>query len=248
MENLETVVDTPIEEGTQTAVDAQTGNADVNEAANTEAETVVNTGADNPQQNVGGAKDFSVALNKRVEAEKAKIERKLREEYGADLELASRVRNMYGGKADADIMADMLSSQANEFAKANNITPELAKRLLQLEANNAPVTKTQKVEAKQQNDDRMQELAAQIDDIRDNDGVDMVEVIRNDETIRKNVAEGRWDINRAYSHYLSNQGGRMPQVNRGTQSAKQKVSFKDMSDKEFDRIDAQLKRGVRVDI
>ena len=217
-----------------------------NEMLNDAAGMVEDASADGSEQTVGNAKDFSRALNKRVAAERAKIEKTMAEKYAADLDLASRVRAIYAGKTDEAIMDDMLSAIAKDFASQNNVPEALAKRLLAVEAKTESRAHKAAASAPAENDKRLEMLQSQIDDILNEDGVDMFSVLKEDEEIREKVASGKWDINRAYAHYVSSGVKQMPRVNRSASAAKAKIDFANMSDEEFDKYDKALKAGRTI--
>lgn len=224
--------------------DAVVGSANLGE---TQAEKVEETSADNSQSADGQEKNpFGRALEKRVAEEKRKWEREAEERYSqryaADSALAGTLRRLHQGKDDKAIEEALFDAQARQLADEEHISESFAKRLLRAEmsANNyAAVPQTTKTD----NDERITMLNGQIQEIKENDGVDMLEVLKSDDFIKDKVGSGEWDINRAYSHYLSSKRKSAPPVNRGGARSESTKDWKTMSSEEFAKYRERLRQG-----
>lgn len=86
-------------------------------------------------------------------------------------------------------------------------------------------------------------------------GPDMLEVFREDPTIREKVATGEWDFQVAYGYLLGresaggNARGRrgVPPAVRTPNNANTRRSVAGMSDQEFEALNERLSRGEVVD-
>lgn len=212
-------------------------------------ETVDNTRADAAPPEQGTAKDFSVALNKRMEKERAKLEAEISEKFRAELDFATEMRKLRGGKDYRDIIQDTFDSTVKTFAQNNGVPEGIARELLALKmaGANSPAMPVQQPQNPVQNP-RVAVLADQVDEIKSADGIDMMEVLQANEGIREKVGKGEWDINRAYAHYLSSERKRTPPVSRTTTSSNTAINYSNISKAEFDKIDARLKLGEKLKI
>lgn len=236
MENPEAVVNTPEEQNVQDDADTR--------AAETPAETpetVENPGDDGPKEE-SREKEFAHALNKRMEAEKKKWEKDFQGKYAGDLELAGTLRKMYAGKSDEEISKALFEENVKRMAAEEGVPEAFARRMLQLEMD-AP----RKAEPPKKKDDRTDLLLQQINDIKENDDVDMMQVLEKDEFIREKVGSGAWDINRAYAHYVSSSKKKnAPPVARGGARSASAPDFEHMSTEEFNKYRERLKRGEHI--
>lgn len=211
-------------------------------------ETVVNTRDDDAPAEQGTAKDFSIALNKRMEKERQKMEAELADKYKSDLEFAQKMRQLRGDKDYQAILDDVFEEKVKTFAQDNNVPDGIARELLALKMQGMTKVSPAPVEQSQMpvQNSRLTTLAEQVEDIRQNDGVDMMEVLETDETLRARVGKGEWDINRAYAHYLSSERKRTPPVSKASPVSGAGISFSNVSKEQFDSIDARLARGETI--
>jgi len=99
-------------------------------------------------------------------------------------------------------------------------------------------------------DPRTQMLVQQAATIQALLGIDMAQVMREDEVIGTMVSTGKWDMNRAAQEWQAKQGGRVaggPPPVRNPNHTNTRKSFRDMTPEEFNAIRARLQNGERID-
>ena len=194
--------------------------------------------------------EFNRAFGLRADEIRQQVKREVGREVSPDLELARAVKAAFPGMDRAAIEDAILQNQARELAEKTgwDIAEATNKLKARRDFERGSVTPRAKIEAEQ----RLQALYAQRDELNEREGIDIVSIISADPYLSDQIDTGRMDLKDAYLHYLKhnkNIATKKPPVpprveKRG--GAPSAPNVRKMSDAEVMRIDAQLKRGVKV--
>ncbi|MEG0767199.1 MAG: hypothetical protein RR482_05740 [Clostridia bacterium] len=104
----------------------------------------------------------------------------------------------------------------------------------------------EKQDARPLDDARVEALVEEANELRRITGVNMVEIMREDQTIQAKVATGEWGMAMAYAYYLRRQGQGMPQTIRSSGGGQApRKTLENMSSTEFDQLEKRLGKGQR---
>lgn len=214
----------------------------------TQEEGKVETSRDDTVPTTGDAKDFSAALNKRVEKERQKLEEEVAAKYKADVEFAKQMRQMRGNKADQEILTEAFDSSVKSYAQENGVPETVARELLALKMRIpvAPEPTPPPTPEADPNEQRLNALALQANEISESDGIDIIAVIGADPVMKAKVASGEWDINRAYAYHMSSTAKRTPPVTRSSNMRETHFSIANMTKEQFGAVDQRLTRGEKI--
>lgn len=195
--------------------------------------------------------EFNRAFGLRADEIRQQVKREVGREVSPDLELARTVRAAFPGMDRAAIEDALLQSQARELAERTgwDVAEATEKLKARRDFERGSATPRAEIEAEQ----RLQALIAQRDELNEREGIDIMSIIAADPYLSDQIDTGRMDVKDAYMHYLKHSATPAaakkppapPRVERGG-GVPNAPNVRKMSDAEVMRIDAQLKRGVKV--
>lgn len=176
-------------------------------------------------------------IGERLRGERAKWER----ENGDKLRLYDQAKAAFPGAPEMGMQEVMLEMRARTLAKEMDLPVETARKVLSQALENA------KPQAGVPGGD-ISTLAQEAIWLREQTGVDMVAVLREDDALRQAVAQGRMNLHQAYIAHTA-QGEQpmrpMPQAIKGG-AARAAVDVRKLSPEKMREIEARLARGEKV--
>lgn len=194
--------------------------------------------------------EFNKAFGRRADEIRQQARREIGREVSPDLELARLVKAAFPGMDSAAIENTLLQNQARELAEKTGWSLDEATSKIKARREferGSPTTPTDIEQTP-----RFKLLDAQRAELNEREGIDILAIIAADPYLTEQVDTGRMDIKDAYMHYLKTNSTTTtkkppapPRIEKRG-SAPSTPNVRKMSDAEVMRIDAQLKRGVKV--
>lgn len=218
----------------------------------TGAETQAGDADPQPKQTKQGRtytqEEFQAEFDKAFSARANGLRNQFAREHREELELAAMVKRTFPGMKPEEIDDKLLTEEARSIAASTGWTEQEAKDKIKARRAYERTGRTQ-----EESDPYLDMLQSQVDTIMARDGVDMVKVLNDDQSLAKKVDAGEMDIKDAYAHYLKS-GGAKPSAKPATKppvvqkraGAASTPSGRVLSDADIDRIDEQLRRGQKV--
>lgn len=193
----------------------------------------------------------------RIQAERAKADKSGYERGRAEAQAEfDRVKAEYEQQL-AKYKELELESEAQELSRTEHISVEFAKRILRAEKGvKAPTTQQPQATSQQPTLDvkqRAQELYTQAQTVKQQYGIDPLEVFQRDQSVRAKVANGEWDM-KDVALYAMKQNPtteyKKPTpapVRSGATRAQTSggLDFANMSDEDFDKFNEKIRRGEK---
>ena len=177
--------------------------------------------------------------------------RQFEREHADDLRLAQLVKDHFSGKTPEEIDEDLISVEATRLAAETGWTEEEATEKVRARHNYMRNGSPGYVDPK-----HLELLQKQLSDIKKADGIDFLEIVKEDQFLAEQVDSGRMDIKDAYIHYLKNGKTNQPARPSMPKKAPPPVeksaaargipSNTPISDATFRKINEALKSGQKV--
>ena len=183
-------------------------------------------------------------------AEEKEPEHRARDEPSADEAFAQRVRKAYDGMTDEQIMDAMITSRAEKMHEEDpEISVKAAKMIIMAREGLSDTGKKQESEQ----DDHAKMLREQAQEMAGTrEGAQLLKEMLTDETVKRKIDAGEWDVKQARAYYEGKQETESAQRKapvtmkmKPAQTARRK-SMSEMSDEEFDRVEQRVENALRA--
>ena len=183
-------------------------------------------------------------------AEEKEPEHRARDEPSADEAFAQRVRKAYAGMTDEQIMDAMITSRAEKMHEEDpEISVKAAKMIIMAREGLSDTGKKQESEQ----DDHAKMLREQAQEMAGTrEGAQLLKEMLEDETVKRKINAGEWDVKQARAYYEGKQETESAQRKapvtmkmKPAQTARRK-SMSEMSDEEFDRVEQRVENALRA--
>ena len=231
----------------------------LNEAAESEADAQSSDSNEQAEQTdaVDQAFDNNKGIKGRIQAERAKADKSGYERGRAEAQAEfDRIKSEYEERL-AKYAEMELESEAQQLSRDEHISVEFAKRILRAEKGvKAPTTQQPQAQSQQPTLDvkqRAQELYTQAQAVKQQYGIDPLEVFQRDQSVKAKVANGEWDMKDVALYAMKNNptteykkptpapvrsGATRAQTSGG-------LDFANMSDEDFDKFNEKIRRGEK---
>ena len=231
----------------------------LNEAAESEADAQSSDSNEQAEQTdaVDQAFDNNKGIKGRIQAERAKADKSGYERGRAEAQAEfDRIKSEYEERL-AKYAEMELESEAQQLSRDEHISVEFAKRILRAEKGvKAPTTQQPQAQSQQPTLDvkqRAQELYAQAQTVKQQYGIDPLEVFQRDQSVKAKVANGEWDMKDVALYAMKNNptteykkptpapvrsGATRAQTSGG-------LDFATMSDEDFEKFNAKIRKGEK---
>ena len=175
------------------------------------------------------------AIGQRLHAE--------RQKYQKDIDLSGKLRSMFNGMSDDDIVAKIRGVAANDYASQKNIPLAVAEEVLDMRSQHTAVPQTP---AQPNTSPNIEAMARDAKAIEQKYGVNLVQIIAESPDLQRRVfGEGVPLNDILIEHLQSNQPRRRVPAPTMTPNGSGSASSS-LSDTEYQKIKEQLRMGKKV--